>query len=260
MRRPRLLTCALAVLWLLTIVGVVYHTPDAAGKEGLDGWPKLARTRTEVALPPPPAETALPTASPPPRERERALSNVEKLLERQLILQELSRANKTTLEKRLAALRRGKRASGATTTTSNSSSSSGAGGGTGNSSSTLPPSDASASATPYTGAYAILASTDIASVQSALVVCDMLVAHGTRHDVLIISPNALPPELADAAAKAGCKSVALGVAPYPPQFKPLRKSFRICWHKLRLWTFTQVTAAAASTSILNSYGWYLATF
>ena len=88
----------------------------------------------------------------------------------------------------------------------------------------------------------MLSSTDEKSIGAALAVCEMLISHGTKYDVLIITPNLVPLTSVDAIARAGCRAVPLGLAPYPPKFHPLRESFRVCWHKIRLWTFTDYAA------------------
>ena len=277
-RRP--VTVCLAILWLATIFGVVYHTPDLP-QNHIDGWlppspqplrsssssssaassteaptsaseapaaPKGRGGREEKRASAPTSTSAAPVAPKGRggREEKRAvLLDVEKLLERQLARLTLrgaggveggkgsdsaDQAEHAAIQGRLAALR-------STTVSANSSYVA--------PSATRRPASPAAAAAALAGAFAILASTDAPSIKSALAVCDMLIASGTRHDVLIISPNLLPLDLADAVAKAGCKAVALGVAPYPPKFKPLRPSFRVCWHKLRLWTFTQYSAIVA---------------
>jgi len=48
--------------------------------------------------------------------------------------------------------------------------------------------------------------------------------------------------------RGGCHPTTLGLAPYPPKFAPMRPSFRVCWHKLRLFLLTQYSAIVALDS------------
>ena len=257
----RWLTVCLASVWLATIF-LVFRTPDDLPQSRIDGWhppsPEPPRPSSSSSFSSSSRSTFASSSGAPVasrgrggrEEEERAvLANVEKLLERQLARLKLRgagglegdtgglahQAEHAAIEGRLATLRGTAALASSTSTNTNTNTS-------GSSATVASPASPGAHAA---GAFAILASTDAPSIKSALAVCDMLIASGTRHDVLIISPNLLPLDLADAVAKAGCKAVALGVAPYPPKFKPLRPSFRVCWHKLRLWTFTQYSAIVA---------------
>lgn len=105
------------------------------------------------------------------------------------------------------------------------------------------------------GAFAVLANTDEFSIKAALAVCHMLVHHRSQFDVLVITPTRMEQSLADAVRQGGCHPTTLGLAPYPPKFAPMRPSFRVCWHKLRLFLLTQYQAIVALDSdivILNN--------
>lgn len=69
-----------------------------------------------------------------------------------------------------------------------------------------------------------------------------------RYDVLIITPTRMDNHMADAVKRCGCYPTTLGEAPYPPKFEPMRPSFRVCWHKLRLFLLTQYQAIVALDS------------
>jgi len=98
------------------------------------------------------------------------------------------------------------------------------------------------------GAFAVLADTDPFSVKAALAVCNMLKHHQTKYDILIITPTRMESHLAEAVKRCGCYPTTLGQAPYPPKFEPMRPSFRVCWHKLRLFLLTQYQAIVALDS------------
>jgi hypothetical protein len=69
-----------------------------------------------------------------------------------------------------------------------------------------------------------------------------------RYDVLIITPTRMENHLAESVKRCGCYPTTLGEAPYPPKFEPMRPSFRVCWHKLRLFLLTQYQAIVALDS------------
>jgi hypothetical protein len=98
------------------------------------------------------------------------------------------------------------------------------------------------------GAFAVLANTDPFSVKAALAVCHMLNHHNTKYDVLVITPTRMDQNLHEAVRRGGCLPTTLGLAPYPPKFSPMRPSFKVCWHKLRLFLLTQYQAVVALDS------------
>jgi len=100
------------------------------------------------------------------------------------------------------------------------------------------------------GAFAVLANTDPFSVKAALAVCHMLLSHRTKYDVLVITPTRMEQTLHEAVKRGGCLPTTLGLAPFPPKFQPMRPSFKVCWHKLRLYLLTQYQAIVALDSDL----------
>ena len=72
-------------------------------------------------------------------------------------------------------------------------------------------------------------------VRRSLAVCFGLARKGSIFDCVVATPDAPPPRLVEQVRSARALHVVLGRAPEPPQFKPKRPAFRICWHRLRLW-------------------------
>jgi len=98
------------------------------------------------------------------------------------------------------------------------------------------------------GAFATMSAGDDDSVRRAIAVCYQLSKQQSSFDCLVASPDPLEPRLEHQVRAAHALPVAVGRAPYPPQFNPKLPKFRVCWHRLRLFLLSPYRAVVALDS------------